>query len=87
MKFDYTYISACPLSACGSLNNPKRGSCSMGECSCFIPWTGSDCDQLGIAPKIDLIQKTISSLEGQTFELQLNISEVIIIEIFNKIKI
>jgi hypothetical protein len=73
-QFVFNYYATCPKSACGSQLQPQRGYCSMGNCNCFIPWIGSDCSILGLAPQIVSVSQQ-SLLEAMPFDLTINISQ------------
>ncbi|ESN98427.1 hypothetical protein HELRODRAFT_176894 [Helobdella robusta] len=73
-KFYFTYNPSCPVNSCGSNAVPKRGACDMGRCTCFVPWSGDGCDQLGLPPEISPV-KNLSLVEGQNFILQLTVDQ------------
>ena len=53
----------------------------MGSCLCISPWTGDDCEILGLPPKITrILDQDVT--EGTLFEVRLTTSEVWIIRFF-----
>nr|XP_006822956.1 PREDICTED: uncharacterized protein LOC100371179 [Saccoglossus kowalevskii] len=66
----YEYYGVCPGSNCGTHNSPSHGVCVQGECSCFLPWIGEECNVELLPPVIAFVNDT-SIKEGTPFSIQI----------------
>lgn len=69
------FYDVCPSHACGKNETIPHGACIFGECSCFDPWYGENCDVLIYKPVIQGNLINVILQEGQTYEQIMNISQ------------
>ena len=77
LKVQFYYFAKCPASACGNGENPPRGHCLFGGCSCYLPWAGPNCDLELVPPVVSPVELVQSAEEGDLYTLSLSLTQVI----------
>ncbi len=61
-------VDLCPASACGRSEQPPRGVCISGRCSCNRPWYGTNCHVKILEPKLQESAIVLDTEEGRDFK-------------------
>ena len=64
----------CPQYACGRNESVPRGTCSLGECQCNLPWHGDNCDTVIYKPVADPVSNS-TLLETQDYMVTVTVSQ------------
>ena len=72
----YYFYASCPPGSCGRGDNPPRGQCLFGGCSCFLPYTGDNCERELLVPVISRPISNVILVEGSSYSLKFNLTQV-----------